>query len=147
MKRILILSTALLCVIIIAFAIVKYINLDIQIHNYLFKGESNDWIAVYKANSRGYYTEINNRLKYRGTDETSFNLTYKGDLDKLTAKKVEYKLSIGVGGSSSFSGPPPKRHIINSFSKGKELIIIPDDYIILTITIEGESPETIIMKK
>ena len=109
-------------------------------------GENSHWIATYKSYSRGYYYEFNNRLRYNGTNETAFNLTYTGDLTKLSAKKVEYKLSTGLGGSSSFDGTPPIRNIINSNSQGKGLIIIPDDNIVLTVTIEGGISETIILQ-
>jgi hypothetical protein len=132
---------------ILLFITSRYFGLDIQIHNYSFKGENGQWVATYEAHSRGYFYEVNNRLKYNGNNEYASTLTYTGDLAKLSAaKKVEYRLSTGEGGTSTFDGTP-SRSVFRRSSKGNGVKILPDDYIELTVTISGNSPEVIKLYK
>lgn len=146
-KKIFYIGAIIICIGIIVFITSKYIRLDIQMHNYSFKGENEQWVATYEAHSRGYFYEVNNRLTYNGNHEKAFKLTYTGDLAKLSAaKKVEYKLSTGEGGISKFDGTP-SRNFFNSSSKGDGIAIMPNDYIELTVTISGNSPEAIKLYK
>ncbi len=132
---------------IILFGVVRYFQLDIQIHNYSFKGENEQWAATYEVHSKGFYFTVNNKLKYNGKSEKTFKLTYIGDLAKLSAaKKVEYKVSTGEGGTREFASTPGRNIAVGS-SKSNSNLIIPDDDIELIATIKGSSPETIVLHK
>jgi len=74
-------------------------------------------------------------------------LTYKGDLAELSAaKKVEYKLSTGEGGTATFDGVP-SRNVFSSSSGGTGAVTITEDYIELTVIIGDSAPENIKMYK
>ena len=146
-KKIFYIGAIILCLGIIVLIASKYFGIDIQIQHYSFEGENGQWVATYEAHAKGYYYEINNRLDYNGSSETTFKLTYKGDLEKLSeAEKVEYKLSTGEGGTSTFHGTHG-RNVFSSMSKKNGALKMPYDYIELTVTISGNSSEVIKLYK
>ena len=146
-KKLVFIAIFILIISAILFLFTEYYRLDVVVHRYSFTGENKQWVATYKAHSSGFFYEISKRLKYNGQVEKSFNLTYNGDLEELSAaKKVEYKLSTGEGGTSSFEGVP-SRNIFRNRSKGEGLVIITADYIDLTVIIGDNAPENIKLYK
>jgi len=70
-------------------------------YNYLYKGESELWIAECSISGTGTWTKENNGLHYDNDIKEVLTLTYKNDVSELSNVqnlKIEYK--IGSSGGS-----------------------------------------------
>jgi hypothetical protein len=117
----------------------KVINND-----YIYRGENEFWIAEYKVNGTGTFTEKNNKTSYESKCSEVLIVTYKKDLSELSLVKhleISYKSSTGGGEmTENFDDGPPseKTYTIKSGSTNGA-IENKDEIILVNIDVDGKT--------
>lgn len=100
-------------------------NKEVIKHNYTYKGENELWIAEYKVNGRGTFTEKDGKSHYESDSVKKLTITYKKDLSELSSVKhleISYDSSAGGGKlTSDFDNNNPlnkKTYIFKGGGKG-----------------------------
>lgn len=76
------------------------LNKEVIKHNYIYKGENEFWIAEYKVNGTGTFTEKNNKTEYEANSNEILTITYKKNLSDLSLVRhleISYESSAGGG--------------------------------------------------
>ncbi|WFR55914.1 hypothetical protein QA584_20160 [Anaerocolumna sp. AGMB13025] len=73
---------------------------DVVNHNYIFKGESDMWVAEYKVVGTETFTEKDGLLDVETESDNELTVTYKGELANLSSVKhmeISYESSTNSG--------------------------------------------------
>ncbi|WP_315066551.1 hypothetical protein [uncultured Clostridium sp.] len=110
----------------------------------IYRGENEFWIAEYKVNGTGTFTEKNNKTNYESKCSEILIVTYKKDLSELSSVKhleISYKSSAGEGEmTENFDDGPPseKTYTIKSGSTNGA-IENKDEIIQVNIDVDGKT--------
>ena len=109
---------------------------------YEYKGESENWTAIYIVNSIYTIKKVDNKNKYDGKKSTILTLTYKGDISELSKKKhLQYSFkSIDESGSSEvvFDVPTKKKVFTHKSQSGDiNTLEMADEAIAVRVDLDG----------
>lgn len=139
MKKVIIAVTAIVLLMLTGCANRQVVN-----HNYIYKGENECWIAEYKVNGTGIFTEKNHKTEYESNKNDILTVTYKKDLKELSSVKnleISYESSAGGGRLNlSFDDKSPyeKTYTLKSGGRGGA-IEHKDETIKVSISLDGKT--------
>lgn len=137
-------KTTSILIVIILLIITGCSNKKVINHNYIYKGENEFWIAEYKVNGIGVFTEENGKTSYKSNSDSILTITYKKDLSDLSAVKhleISYKSSAGGGNlTNNFDNNSPlNQRTYTLKSSGAGIAIENKDEIIeVNINLDGK---------
>jgi len=110
-------------VIVILMLITACSNKEVIKHNYTYRGENEFWLAEYKVNGTGIFTEKNDKTEYESNSEKILTVSYKKDLSELSAVRhlqIFYESSASGGETNTYfdDSPDEKTYTINSSGEG-----------------------------
>ncbi len=118
-------------------------NKEVIKHDYTYTGESENWVAEYKVDGKGIFTEKDGRTEYECNEETRLTVTYKKDIEDLSTlkcMKISYESSAGSGSltqNPADGDPVSKKTFTLSGGGSGTAIENKDETIKVTIDLDG----------
>lgn len=143
-------KTVIIVIVIMILIITGCSNKKVVNHNYTYKGENEFWIAEYRVNGTGTFTEENGMTIYKSNCDKILTINYKKNLSDLSSvKHLEISCESSAGNKKLIDNfdnnhPIKKTYTLKSSGSG---IAIENKKEIIKVNIDlGEKTETIELK-